>query len=79
MQMILFWSHYSICAVKFRIMFEKVDYKLEKPTESGKYFTWNEVETLNGKVLEMQTTVFDIERNKIWNTNPVKYWLKPIS
>ena len=59
-------------------MYEKIDYSIEKPTKSGLYFTWNEVKTIRGVVLEMQTTEFDLENNKIWNTNPVKYWLKPI-
>ena len=59
-------------------MFEKIEFSKEKPTVSGKYFTWNEVETLRGKELEMQVTEFDLEFDKIWNTNKVIYWLKPI-
>jgi hypothetical protein len=56
----------------------KTDFLKEKPTVSGKYFTWNEIETVNGKKLDMQTTIFDLEKNKTWSANPVKYWLKPI-
>lgn len=55
----------------------KTDFSKERPTKSGKYFTWNEIDTINGKQLEMQTATIDLERNKIWNTNPVKFWLKP--
>ena len=59
--------------------FEKVKFSDEKPTKSGKYFTWNEVKKIDRVELEMQTTTFDLERNKIWNTDKVVYWLKPIS
>ena len=59
-------------------MFEKIEFSKEKPNVSGKYFTWNQVETLSGSKLEMSTTEFDLENNKIYNVNKVIYWLKPI-
>ena len=57
--------------------YTKTDFSKEKPTKSGVYFTWNEINTINGKQLDMQTTMFDLENNKIWNSNPVKFLLKP--
>jgi hypothetical protein len=58
--------------------FKKIKFTDEKPAKSGKYITWNEVLKLDGRVeLEMQTSEFDLEANKIWNTSKVVYWLKP--
>ena len=57
----------------------KVDYSKEKPTKTGRYFTWNEYTTTeNTKRLEMEVTLFDLEKNIIWSPNKVKFWLKPI-
>lgn len=58
----------------------KVDYSKEKPSKTGMYFTWNEYLTTEGNFkLEMQTTLFDLEEDRIWNVNKVKFWLKPIT
>lgn len=58
--------------------YEKIDFSIEKPTKTGKYFTYNIVNRISGSCLEMQTTIFDLELDKIFNSNPVVYWLKPI-
>lgn len=62
--------------------YEKVDFDKEQPSESGKYFTWNEYQSVLGHfVLEMGTTVFTVEDGRVthaYNVNPVRYWLKPI-
>ena len=57
--------------------YEKIDFSKEKPTVNGEYFTFNEIKTPDGIMLRRQTTFFDLENDKIWNVNPVKYWLKP--
>jgi len=58
--------------------YKKIDYSKEKPTVSGRYFTFNEIKTIDGSKIEKQVTFFDLENDKIWNVYPIKYWLKPI-